>query len=231
MLPIVSNSIGSFARGAYRLATTATCLLASEQAASLRHSLSMLIRHFGALAFFPLGLLDMSLVPLPGGFDILLIAITAAHPDLWWYYALMAAAGSVFGAWPSYHLGQRGGEDFILKRLGRARTRKLLKAYRRWGFWFLFAGAIAPPPMPASAVVLTAGAMRYPQRKFLLSWSLTRLLRFGLIAWITMRFGRNIFHWLRTEYASLLWVLVAFAAAAAIAAALLRWLRKHHLLR
>jgi membrane protein YqaA with SNARE-associated domain len=194
----------------------------------LRELLRILIRHIGALAFFPLGLLDMSVFPLPGGFDILLIVMTAAHPGLWWYYALMAAAGSVFGAWPSYRLGRNRGEEPIQKHLGARRTAKLFAAYRRWGFWFLLAGAMAPPPAPASALVIAAGALQYPPGRFLLSWAFGRLLRFGLLAWITMRFGRHIFHWLRSEYAPALWVLLALAAAAAVAAALWYGLHKRH---
>jgi membrane protein YqaA with SNARE-associated domain len=206
-------------------------MLASASSEHFRHSVNMLIRHFGALAFFPLGMLDMSIVPLPGGFDILLIALTAAHPDLWWYYALMAAGGSVTGAWFSFQLARRGGEGLLLKRLGRVRTRKLLTAYRRWGLWLLFAGAIAPPPMPASTVVLAAGALRYPRKNFLISWSLARLLRFGLIAWITMRFGRNIFEWIRQQYAPILWALAAFGAAAIAAAVLWHRVRKRRAAR
>ena len=153
------------------------------------HSLWIVVRRFGAFAFFPLGLLDMSFLA-PGSFDALLIVLTAAHKELWWYYALMATAGSVFGTWPSFQIGRKGGEQALEKRLGARRSKKIFSAFQRWGFWSMFVGAVAPPPMPASAFVLAAGALHYPWPRFLLAWTLGRLLRFGLLAWITARYGR-----------------------------------------
>jgi membrane protein DedA with SNARE-associated domain len=188
-------------------------------AATFKHSLGILVRRFGALVFFPLGLLDMSVIPAPGSFDLLVIFLAAAHRDLWWYYALMATAGSVFGAWPSFRLGRKGGEEAIEKRLGPRRSKRIFRAFNRWGFWSLFVGAIAPPPMPASAFVLAAGALKYPLHRFLLSWTFGRLLRFGLVAWITMRYGKNLFHWMRAYYRPALWttsVIAVIAGAAAL---------------
>lgn len=173
------------------------------------HSLWIVVRRFGAVVFFPLGLLDMSVIPAPGSFDALLIVLTVSHKELWWYYALMATAGSVFGTWPSFRLGRRGGEEALEKRLGTRRSKKIFSAFQRWGFWSMFIGAIAPPPMPASAFVLAAGALKYPWPRFLASWTLGRLLRFGLLGWVTMRYGSNIFQWMRGYYRPALWTMSA----------------------
>jgi membrane protein YqaA with SNARE-associated domain len=195
-------------------------------AVTFKHTLWIFVRRFGALVFFPLGLLDMSVIPAPGSFDLLLIFLTASRSELWWYYALMATAASVMGAWPSFQLGRKGGEEAIEKRLGPRRSKKIFAAFERWGFWSLFAGAIAPPPMPASAFILTAGALKYPWPRVLLSWTLGRLVRFGLLAWITMRYGSNIFHFLRAYYRPALWTVTALSVAAG-AAALWFYLREH----
>jgi membrane protein YqaA with SNARE-associated domain len=195
-------------------------------AATFKHSLLMFVRRYGAIVFFPLGLLDMSVIPAPGSFDILLIVLTATHKELWWYYALMATGGSVFGAWPSFHLGRKSGEEAIVKRLGPRRSKRIFAAFQRWGFWSMFVGAIAPPPMPASAFILTAGALHYPWPRFLLSWTLGRLLRFALVAWITMRYGRHIFRWFRGYYQPALWT-VSVICVAAGAVALWFYIREH----
>jgi membrane protein DedA with SNARE-associated domain len=189
-------------------------------AAPFMHSLWIVVRRFGALVFFPLGLLDMSVIPAPGSFDALLIVLTVSHKELWWYYALMATGGSVFGAWPSFQLGRRGGEEALEKRLGVHRSKKIFSAFQRWGFWSMFVGAIAPPPMPASAFVLSAGALNYPWPRFLLSWSLGRLLRFGLLGWVTMQYGGNIFQWMRGYYRPALWTISALGI---IAGAVALW--------
>lgn len=177
-------------------------------AATFKHSSWMFVRRFGAFAFFPLGLLDMSLIPAPGSFDALLILLTATHKEWWWYYALMATAGSIFGAWPTFRIGQKGGEEALEKRLGPRRSQKVFTTFRRWGFWSMFVGAVAPPPMPASAFVLAAGCLDYPWHRFLFSWTFGRIVRFGLVGWITARYGSHIFHWLRGFYRPALWTLV-----------------------
>jgi membrane protein YqaA with SNARE-associated domain len=189
--------------------------------ATFLHSLWIVVLRFGAFAFFPLGLLDMSPLPAPGSFDALLIVLTAAHKELWWYYALMATAGSVFGACPTFQLGRKGGEEALNKRLGAKRSKKIDSVFERWGFWALFVGAIAPPPMPAAAFVMVAGALRYPWHHFLLSWTFGRLLRFCIIAFIIERYGGHIFHWLRRYYGPALWTLIAIAA---IGGAVALWL-------
>jgi membrane protein YqaA with SNARE-associated domain len=183
-------------------------------ATTFLHWLWIAVRRFGAIVFFPLGLLDMSVIPAPGSFDALLIVLTVAHKELWWYYALMATAGSVFGACPSFQLGRKSGEEALDKRLGSRRSKKIYSAFQRWGFWSLFVGAIAPPPMPASAFVMVAGALRYPWPRFLFSWTLGRLLRFGLIAWIIERYGSHIFHWLRGYYRPALWTVATLGVSA-----------------
>jgi membrane protein YqaA with SNARE-associated domain len=185
--------------------------------ATVLHWLWIAVRRFGAFLFFPLGLLDMSFLA-PGSFDALLIVLTVAHKELWWYYALMATAGSVFGTWPSFQLGRKGGEQALEKRLGARRSKKIYSAFKRWGFWSLFVGAIAPPPMPASAFVMVAGAMRYPGRNFILSWALGRLLRFGVLAWIIQRYGSHILHWLRGYYSPALWIVATIGISAAAVA-------------
>jgi membrane protein YqaA with SNARE-associated domain len=190
-------------------------------AAPLVHALWVYVRRFGAFVFFPLGLLDMSFLA-PGSFDALLIVLTAARAELWWYYALMATGGSVFGTLLNFQIGLRGGAEVIEKRLGPRRSRIIFSAFERWGFWSLFVAAIAPPPMPASAMVLAAGALRYPLPNFLLAWTTGRLLRFGLIGWVTARYGSQIFQWLRISfrgyYKPALWTILGVAVLACAAA-------------
>jgi membrane protein YqaA with SNARE-associated domain len=194
-------------------------------AAPFMHSLMIFVRRFGAFVFFPLGLLDMSPIPAPGSFDALLIVLTASHQTLWWYYALMATTASVIGAWPSFQMGRKGGQEAIEKKLGDRRSKKIFAAFQRWGFWSMVFGALAPPPMPASAFVLAAGAMKYPWHRFLLSWTLGRVVRFGLIGWVTMRYGRHIFRWFRSYYKPSLWI-VGIVSVAMGATALWFYLRE-----
>ena len=53
--------------------------------------------HLGGIGLIPLGLLDNSLVPLPGILDVAAIVLSSRQEQFWLYYGLMAAAGSVAG--------------------------------------------------------------------------------------------------------------------------------------
>ena len=64
------------------------------------------IYQLGGLGFIPLGLLDNSVVPLPGSMDVLTIFLSARKERLWFYYASMATAGSVIGGFVTYRLAR-----------------------------------------------------------------------------------------------------------------------------
>ena len=58
-------------------------------APTVAHSVRRWIFHLGGLGFIPLGLLDNSVIPLPGSMDVLTIVLSARKQELWLYYALM----------------------------------------------------------------------------------------------------------------------------------------------
>ena len=51
--------------------------------------------HLGGPGLILVGLVDNSVIPTPGGMDILTVILTVKHRELWWYYGLMALAGSL----------------------------------------------------------------------------------------------------------------------------------------
>jgi membrane protein YqaA with SNARE-associated domain len=66
-------------------------------ATTLARSFRRWIFHLRGLGFIPLGILDNSVIPLPGSMDVLAILLSARKPDLWFYDAAMATLGSVIG--------------------------------------------------------------------------------------------------------------------------------------
>lgn len=175
-----------------------------------------LARHFGALLFIPLGFLDNSVIPMPGSFDALLIFLVAGHKQLAWYYVGMATLGSVLGAYPTYKLGVKGGEKALDEKLGEGRAKKINKVFEKWGFWSIFFGAVAPPPVPTAAFIAAAGAMKYSARRFVIALALGRIVRFGIVAWITMRYGRNLFNFFSQYYKPALFTLITLAIIAGV---------------
>lgn len=183
-----------------------------------------LVHKLGAFAFIPLGIADNSVIPTFGSMDVLVIVLAAANAEFWWYYALMAALGALIGGFVSYHISARGGQEALEKKLKPERAKKVYRTFEKYGFWAVFFGGIAPPPMPIFPFLATAGAMKYPRPKFLLALGSARLLRFAIIAWLASHYGKHIFGFLGKYYKPALWTLIVLGVAGGIAA--LIWYKK-----
>ena len=150
------------------------------------------IFHLGALGFIPLGLLDSSVVPVPGSMYVLTIVLAARERNLWLYYALMATTGSVVGALVTYRLARRGGQEALAKRVKPKTLKKVQQLFERWGLGAIAIPAMLPPPVPMVPFVMAAGAAQYPLKKFLFALSLGRAIRYTILAFLAARYGRHI---------------------------------------
>jgi membrane protein YqaA with SNARE-associated domain len=160
---------------------------------TLARSFRRWIYHLGGLGFIPLGLLDSSVIPLPGSMDLLTIFLSARHKDLWFYYAVMATVGSVIGGYVTYRLALKGGKEMLARRFPPQRLEKVYRTFEHWGLGAIAVPALLPPPVPMLPSLLAAGAMQYPVRKFLFAFTLGRILRYTLLAFLAARYGRQIF--------------------------------------
>src|SRR5271155_1618098 len=109
---------------------------APSVARNARHWLFQL----GAVGFIPLGLLDSSIIPLPGSMDVLTIILAARNAEFWWYYAFMATLGSVIGGFLPSRRARKGGKEPLARKFPRRKLEKVYKLFGRWGF-----GSIAIP--------------------------------------------------------------------------------------
>ena len=114
-------------------------------APTLARSVRRWLFHLGGIGFIPLGLLDSSILPLPGSMDVLTIVLAARHGELWTYYAFMATAGSVIGGYLTYRLARKGGKETLTRRFPPKTVEKVCEIFGRWGF-----GAIAVPRFVAA---------------------------------------------------------------------------------
>jgi membrane protein YqaA with SNARE-associated domain len=170
--------------------------------------------HLGGLGFIPLGLLDSSVIPLPGSMDVLTVVLAAGKKELWLYYALMATAGSVIGGFVTYRIARKGGKE-TLERKVRAKTlKKVYQRFERWGFAAIAVGALLPPPVPFVPVLLVAGAMQYSVKKFLLALTLGRAARYSILAFLAARYGRQILKLISHNGHPVLIAVIALSAAA-----------------
>ena len=155
-------------------------------------SLRRWVIHLGGLGLIFLGLLDSSIIPIPGSMDVVTIILSARQQEWWLYYAVMATAGSVIGAFVTYRLARKGGKETLERRVSRRQVGKIQKIFERWGFGAIAIPALLPPPVPMVPFVLAAGAMRYPVRKFLAAMTLGRIVRYTILAYLAAHYGRKI---------------------------------------
>src|SRR5271169_1016001 len=183
----------------------AIILLASEKSA-LR-----LLTHLGGPGLILLGLADNSLIPLPGSTDVVTILLAAHHREPWFYYAIMATAGAVLGGYLTYRMARKGGKETLEKRFSQKKVKKVYAIFERWGFAAVAIPAILPPPFPIVPVLLAAGAMQYPTRKFLTALAVGHGIRYTILAYLGYHYGRHIVKFFAKYYWPVLSALIAFS--------------------
>jgi membrane protein YqaA with SNARE-associated domain len=186
------------------------------------------LRHLGGPGLLLLGLADNSLIPLPGSMDVLTIWFAVHHHDQWFYYAAMATLGAVSGGYVTYRLARKGGKAALEHRLGRRRADAFYKRFEHWGFCAVAVPAILPPPFPIVPFLLAAGAMQYSRKKFLAALTLGRSLRYGILAYLGVLYGRHFLRFFNKYTKPTLYVLIGMSLIAGIAA-LVTYLRYRNL--
>jgi membrane protein YqaA with SNARE-associated domain len=172
----------------------------------------LVLRNLGAMGLLIVGLTDGSIIPLPGAADALTIILSARNADGWFYYAITATTGSAIGGLFTYLFAYKRGQIVLQKRLGPSRTRRLSRVFARWGFF-----AVAVPamlPIPVSPFLLTAGAMQYPKKRFLVALVCGRTAKFTLLAGFAALFGRRVLTDVLDRYQALVfWSVIGIVVA------------------
>jgi membrane protein YqaA with SNARE-associated domain len=205
-----------------------------ERLAIAQPSTAHAVRHWfltlGGPGLILLGLIDSSVIPVPGSMDAMTIVLSA-HQRTWWpYYALMATVGSVVGAYLTYRLARNRGEKALNDRLSKRNAKKVVRTFERWGFGAIALPALLPPPMPMVPFVIAAGALQYSPRKFLLAMSLGRLARYCILAYLGAVYGRKIFAVVLAHGEVALIVTIGICVAGTIILLVLRFKRKREAL-
>jgi membrane protein YqaA with SNARE-associated domain len=192
------------------------------------------VRHWfltlGGPGLILLGLIDSSVIPVPGSLDAMTIVLSA-HQRTWWpYYAVMATVGSVVGAYLTYRIARNRGDKELNDRLSKRNVKKVVRVFERWGFGAIAVPALLPPPMPMVPFVIAAGALQYSPRKFLVAMSLGRLARYCILAYLGAVYGRKIFAVVLAHGEVALMVTVGVCVAVTIILVVLRFKRKREAL-
>ena len=139
-----------------------------------------------------LGVLDSSFLMLPLGNDLLVVALTAHHPERMLYYAVMATVGSTAGVAFAHVVSSRMGQKVIE---GKKKSRTVAFVERKMekygGFAIAFA-ALAPPGFPFTPFILVPAALQYPLKRMAAIILVSRFVRFLAEGWLAKAYGRNV---------------------------------------
>ena len=174
------------------------------------------LKNLGVVGQVLLGIADSSVIPTPGSLDALTVVLAASNPDLWWMYAIAATIGSVAGGYLTYRIGVKGGKEALDNRFPKNKLDRVYSYSERYGFGAIMVPALLPPPVPLSPFLIAAGAMRVPRHKFLTAFSIGRLLRYGMVAYLGRLYGRQLLGFLSQYYKPIFWILIGLAVVGGI---------------
>jgi membrane protein YqaA with SNARE-associated domain len=190
-------------------------ILLATKLAPKKSALRWLI-HLGGPGLILLGLADNSLIPMPGSTDVVTILLAAHHREPWFYYAIMATAGAVLGGYLTYRMARKGGKETLEKRFSKKKVNKVYAIFERYGFAAVAIPAILPPPFPIVPMLLAAGALQYPTKKFLTALAVGRGIRFTILAYLGFHYGRHIVKFFALYYWPVMGALIAFSVLGAL---------------
>ncbi|HXJ94678.1 MAG TPA: VTT domain-containing protein [Terriglobia bacterium] len=186
------------------------------------------IHRLGGPGLIVLGLADNTpFVSAPAGsVDVLVILLSAHRPAWWGYYAFMATVGEVLGGFMTYRLAKKGGQAVLETKMGKPRAEKIYRRFQKRGFMAVFTGSLLPPPFPFTPVVMAAGVMQYPRKKFLSALAAGRALRFSVVAFLARIYAQQMIGFFSQHDRPLLYLSISLAVTAGIGAlAFFKWYR------
>jgi membrane protein YqaA with SNARE-associated domain len=191
---------------------------------SIRQLLAFFLQ-FGAFGLLALAIADDSFLFIPIGADLLLVVLVARHHQQFPEYALAAAVGSTAGVFLLDLVCRKGGEE-LLKRLVQPRLLGYLKQQiKNRSAAALIVACLAPPPFPFGASIAAASALQYPRRRLLVLVFIARAVRFSLVGWSAIYFGRRILRIANST--AFLWFVGSFTALCLLGsiASIVHWVR------
>jgi membrane protein YqaA with SNARE-associated domain len=129
---------------------------------------------------------------MPLGNDLLIVVLTARKPGLFWYYAMMATAGSLIGVILTDFVSRKLGEAGVERMVNPRRLEALRRRLKKHAWWVLGMSALLPPPFPFTAFVIAAAAIQISRWRVLTAVGAGRALRFLILSLLAAKYGRQV---------------------------------------
>jgi membrane protein YqaA with SNARE-associated domain len=154
---------------------------------------------YGTFGLFLIALLDAAFIPIPGGPDVVVIALSH-HSHSWMpIYVAVAVIGSTLGSLILYLVARRGGEK-VLQKFSASQRERAIRLVDEYDFWALLVASVLPPPFPFKVFVLSAGAFGMKLWRFILALVLGRGFRFVLEGVLAVVYGEAAIDVLKAHY-------------------------------
>jgi membrane protein YqaA with SNARE-associated domain len=161
--------------------------------------------------------------------DISLILLSGSNREWWAWYAFLVTVGEVMGGYLTYRLAEKGGQATLEKKIGKPRAEKLYERFEKRGFIMVFTGSILPAPFPFIGLLMAAGIMQYPRKKFFFALTAGRAIRFYTVAWLGRIYGAQMIAFLARHYKPATYFLIGVSVATGIGALVyFKWYRPRH---
>jgi len=187
-----------------------------------------LLAFFLQLGFFGILLVsiaDDSFLFLPIGSDLLTVVMVARNHQRFLLYVLAGAVGSTIGVFFLDLVCRKGGEA-TLPRLVKPKLLGYLKQrMKKNAAMVVIVTCLAPPPFPFGAAIAAASALQYPKPRLLMLVFAARAVRYSLVGWAAIYFGRRILR--IADSSEFLWVMGGFIAFCVIGSvvSIIQWVR------
>jgi membrane protein YqaA with SNARE-associated domain len=191
---------------------------------TIRHVLAFFIQ-FGAFGLLALAIADDSFLFFPIGIDLLTVLLVVRHHEQVPLYVLAAAAGSTIGVSLLDLVCRKGGKEGLKRLVSPKLLGYLKQKMERHAAIALIVSCLAPPPFPFGASIAVASALQYPRPRLLTLVFFARAVRFSLVAWAAIYFGRHILRIANSE--EFLWAMGIFITLCVIGSvvSIVHWIR------
>ncbi len=149
-----------------------------------------LLLPFGPWGVFLIAIIDASFFGVP--MDPIVAVFVHTDPRRTMVYVVMGAAGSAIGSLVPYLIGYKGGEAFVVKKVGQARFDRVHRLSEKYGDLALIIPGMMPPGFPFKLFVFSAGVAEMNWAHFMLAVFTGRVLRFSILAVLTIEFGPQV---------------------------------------
>ncbi len=149
---------------------------------------------YGPIALFLLALAESSFFPIP--VDPLLIALCLGAIKKSWRFAFYTSFASVIGGMIGYWIGfgiWEGVDSFFFKYVpgfSESLFNGVMANFNEYGFWYVFAAGFTP--IPYKVFTIASGVFKLNFFLFVIASTISRSLRFFIIAALFRKFGPEI---------------------------------------